>query len=177
MVTIKGFEINVPKLTDSHDRRATQSKNKILQELKQLEIPEEQVVITLPRFAFQKTLAAATWYFQGHRLYYSYNLANNFAENIAVVHKVIALHVQALITKNIPLSKFVSEFQEEDDVEEERKKAREMLGLEINEKDMAIIDKRFKDLAKKHHPDSPEGNTDTFKEINKAHKILKRELQ
>ncbi|MBS3114183.1 hypothetical protein J4448_03705 [Candidatus Woesearchaeota archaeon] len=32
-------------------------------------------------------------------------------------------------------------------------------------------------MAKKYHPDMPEGNVDKFKEINRAHKILRRELQ
>jgi len=32
-------------------------------------------------------------------------------------------------------------------------------------------------LAKKYHPDMSEENVDKFKEINRAHKILRRELQ
>jgi len=31
-------------------------------------------------------------------------------------------------------------------------------------------------LAKETHPDMPDGDTEKFKMINRAHKILKREL-
>ena len=42
---------------------------------------------------------------------------------------------------------------------------------------MAEIDVKYKELAKKHHPDMPSGNLEKFKEINNAHKTLKKELQ
>ena len=43
--------------------------------------------------------------------------------------------------------------------------------------DMGLINKKYKVLAKEHHPDMPMGSTEKFKEINNAHKTLKRELE
>ena len=42
--------------------------------------------------------------------------------------------------------------------------------------DLDEINKKYKELAKEHHPDKG-GNTEDFKAINKAHKMLKRELE
>ena len=42
---------------------------------------------------------------------------------------------------------------------------------------MDLINKKYKELAKEHHPDMPGGNTEKFKAINHAHKTLKRELE
>ena len=58
-----------------------------------------------------------------------------------------------------------------------RKEAREILGVEENVLDMAHIDKKYKTLAKKYHPDMPDGDLEMFKKINNAHKLLKRELR
>ncbi|MAG61136.1 hypothetical protein CL619_05085 [archaeon] len=75
------------------------------------------------------------------------------------------------------MDQFLNEFSEEDDIEEQRKKARALLG--VNEKcvDLEEINKAYKKLAMHHHPDRPEGSHEKFKAINNAHKILKRELQ
>ncbi|MCX9025094.1 MAG: DnaJ domain-containing protein [Candidatus Methanoperedens sp.] len=35
---------------------------------------------------------------------------------------------------------------------------------------------KYKALAKELHPDMPTGDTEKFKQLNIAHKILKREL-
>jgi len=40
-----------------------------------------------------------------------------------------------------------------------------------------LISKKYKDLAKKLHPDMETGDIDKFKAINRAHKMLKRELE
>ncbi|MBI1968917.1 J domain-containing protein [Candidatus Woesearchaeota archaeon] len=56
-----------------------------------------------------------------------------------------------------------------------RKEAREILGIAPDVLDMNEIDKKYKELAKKYHPDMPGGDAEMFKKINNAHKILKRE--
>ncbi|MBI5064677.1 J domain-containing protein [Candidatus Woesearchaeota archaeon] len=72
---------------------------------------------------------------------------------------------------------FISAFTEDDDVEKSRIEAREILGIEKDVTDFEVIDAKFKELAKKAHPDMPTGNTEQFKKINHAHKILRRELR
>lgn len=177
MTVVKGYELPTPRITDTHDRRALQTKNKILEVLRQLELTEDDADIPLINSAFRKAPASALWYFEGYRLYYSYTLCNNFAENLLMVYYVIKRHIDALLNGEITFQKFISEFSEDDDVEKQRKEARVTLGLEEHETDMDIIDKKYKDLAKQHHPDMPGGDVDMFKAINRAHKILRRQLQ
>ena len=43
--------------------------------------------------------------------------------------------------------------------------------------DLDVISKKYKVLAKKLHPDMDGGDAQRFKEINVAHKVLKRELE
>ncbi|MDP2845958.1 MAG: J domain-containing protein, partial [Candidatus Methanoperedens sp.] len=65
---------------------------------------------------------------------------------------------------------------EDSDVEDKRKEAREFFGVEPDSNDLEIITKKYKALAKELHPDMPSGDTEKFKQLNIAHKILKREL-
>jgi len=51
-----------------------------------------------------------------------------------------------------------------------------VLGVPHDTIDLDVINKRYKHLAKEHHPDMSTGNADKFKAINNAHKILNREL-
>ncbi|MBI2662424.1 J domain-containing protein [Candidatus Woesearchaeota archaeon] len=127
--------------------------------------------------AFKKAPASASWYIDGHNLYYSYNGANKFVDNLFVVSKIIQLEVESLINSEKSNEDFIRDFSEEHDVQERRKQAREILGVNYDSRDMELINKKYKDLAKEHHPDMPNGNLEKFKQINNAHKTLKRELE
>ena len=70
----------------------------------------------------------------------------------------------------------MEEFREDSDVEEKRTEARGFLGLKENEDNLEVIDKKYKEMAKELHPDTQNGDTEKFKELNNAHKILRREL-
>ncbi len=68
------------------------------------------------------------------------------------------------------------EFSEDDDLSEKLMDARKVLGVGTDEKDFELISKKYKDLARKHHPDMPEGDHEMFQKINTAHKLIKKEL-
>ena len=104
------------------------------------------------------------------------NSAKKYVENLYVVIKVIDQEVKALLAGQKTPEEFISAFSERPDVEEKRKEARAVLGVEHNVIDIGVINAKYKDLAKKNHPDMPGGDTERFKEINSAHQILKREL-
>src|SRR3989344_5985469 len=173
---IKGHEFAVPNVKDSFDRRAGQCRNKIVGALRNIGIKEDDVDIELEP-AVKSAPASASWYIPGHHLHYSYNSPKKYVENLYVVLKVIELEVNALLAGQRTQQEFISEFSEGDDFEDKRKEAREILGVAPDALDLNYIDSKYKDLAKKYHPDMPDGNTDKFKEINHAHKILRRELQ
>lgn len=176
IIRIKGYDINAITIRDSYDRRAVQYKNNIIETLKKVGLTEDDVIVEQDVSAFKNAPASATWYMDGHRLYYSYKIAPKYVENLYIVFKVIELEVNALLSGQKTMEEFISSFSEENSVEEERKQARITLGVEADVVDMDIINAKYKELAKKNHPDMSGGNTEKFKAINRAHKILKREL-
>jgi len=176
VITIKGRDYNPIVIKDSFDRRAQQFANSIAAKLYKLGLNENDVDITVERVAFRKIPAAATWYMGGHRCYYSCAVLGSYAANMALVAKVIDAEVQAVLDGAVPIEDFIRKFTEDEGVEEERKKAREVLGVAEGEKDIDVINRAYKELAKEHHPDKHGGDDSEFKRINNAHKTIKREL-
>ncbi len=176
-INIKGHEFNAVIAKDSYDRRALQYKNNIIKVLSKIGLTDNDILIDIEPFAIRNVPASATWYADGYRMYYSYKSSNRYVDNLYIVYKVIEFEVEDLINKRKTFEEFLLDFTEKDDVEHMRKEAREILGVSEDVVDMKEIDKKYKELARKYHPDMPEGNTEMFKKINNAHKILKRELQ
>lgn len=175
-IRIKGHEFRALLAKDSFGRRALQYKNKIITELRKIGIVSDDVIIDLEPMAIKNIPASATWYCDGYRMYYSYKSAKKYVDNLYVVYKVIELEVADLLYGKKTFDEFLLGFTEKEDVEHRRKEAREILGVAPDEFDLKQIDKNYKDLAKKYHPDMDDGDTEMFKKINNAHKILKREL-
>jgi len=134
------------------------------------------VDIELERVAIKNLPASATWYFEGYRLHFSYNGASKYVENLYVVSKIIEFEVGQIIAGEKTIEQFILDFSESDEVEQERREARAVLGVEEDSVDLDLMTKKYKELAKETHPDMPDGDTEKFKMINRAHKILKREL-
>jgi hypothetical protein len=176
-VKVKGHEIYVKPVFDSFNRRAQKFKNNIITTLRKLGLTEDDVEIELETVAIKNVAASASWWYDGQNQYCSYGGMNKYVENLYVVSKVIELEVNAFLSGEKIQDDFIREFMEDKDIEEQRKEARKLLGVEPDCKDMDIINQKYKILAKKYHPDMPEGDIDMFKKINNAHKMLKRELQ
>lgn len=174
---IKGHEFDAVIARDSFHRRAVQYSNKIIETFRKIGLTEDDVDVPVEAAAMKKSPASATWYLEGYRLYYSYGAADRFVDNLYAVFKVIDLEVAALLNEEKNINDFISEFSEDKDVKKQREEARDALGISHDVTDMCTIDKKYKELAKQHHPDMQDGDLDKFKAINRAHKILRRELQ
>ena len=176
MVFIKGHEIALPKIMDSFGRRATQIENSIVLILRPLGVGRHSIDIPMQVLAQRKFPASVSWYFEGRNLKYSYGLMPKFVENLAIIEAVLKLEVARLLSKEILVDDFVREFTEDDDLVEQRTEARKTLCVKSDETNVEIIDKNYKLLAKKYHPDMPDGDHECFQRINVAHKLLKKEL-
>ncbi|MEK6937299.1 MAG: J domain-containing protein [Nanoarchaeota archaeon] len=175
-ITIKGHKLSALETRDSHSRRALKYKNNIFSLLSKIGVVKDNIIIDLEPIVIKNIMASALWYCDGYKMYYSYKSAKKYVDNLYVVYKVIEFEVNDLLAGTITFQEFLSEFSEKDDVENTRKEAREVLGIDQDVLDFNIIDKRYKELAKKYHPDINGGDAEMFKKINIAHKILKREL-
>lgn len=174
IIKVRGHEFNSFNMKDSSSRKAIQLKNNIENNLKKIGINKESVNINIENFILKKVQASASWYYDGQYLYYSYN-KGSFIENLYIVSKVIELELESLEKGKISNDDFIRDFTEDKDIELKRKEARELLGIEENSNDWELIHEKYKKLAKEHHPDLG-GDLEKFKEINNAHKMLKREL-
>ncbi|MFT7615323.1 MAG: hypothetical protein ACI8Y7_000129 [Candidatus Woesearchaeota archaeon] len=177
MIKVKGYEFNAVTIRDSFSRRALKFKNNIVSTLRGVGLTEDDVNIELEPVAIRNVPASASWYVDGFHLHYSYQGSSKYVENLYVVFKVIEFEVKAVVNGTKTIEQFIRDFTEEKDVEKERKKARELIGVEADSLDLDLINKKYKKLAKDAHPDMPNGDTETFKALNRAHKILKRELE
>lgn len=176
-VTIRGRTIEAVPIKDSFSRRTTQFNNKILFAFKSIGIQPNSVDIPEERAPMRKVAARVSWYALGSYCHYSYGRMNNYAENMYVVMKLLETELQSVMEGAKTPEKFIKEFAEDDDIQEKRKEARKTLGVEEDCMDFALIDAKYKKLAKDAHPDMPNGSTDEFKKLNNAHKLLKRELE
>lgn len=175
MVVIKGHEFDPVIVRDSYNRRALQYQNKIITCLKKFKLTKDDIEIPMEPMAMKRAQASVSWYALGEHLFFSYN-KSKFVENLAMIVKVIEYFVQLLENDVITQEEFIALFVEEPDILEQRKEARELLGVEEDSTDFETMHKNYKKLSKEHHPDMPNGDTETFKKLNHAHKMLKREF-
>ncbi|MCK5615671.1 J domain-containing protein [Candidatus Pacearchaeota archaeon] len=99
-----------------------------------------------------------------------------FVENLYIINKVLEIEVDKFLSGDVTLDKFCREFSEDEDLHNQLTQARKTLEVDIAEKDFDVINKNFKKLARKHHPDMPGGDHEKFQEINAAHKLIQKEL-
>ncbi|MFH0752054.1 MAG: J domain-containing protein [archaeon] len=175
IINVKGHEFSSFQQKGYSARKAIQFKNKIISNLKKLGVKEDDIEIPLETVVIKKVPASASWYQEDNYLYFSYK-NSTFIENLHIVSKIIELETQALLNNKKTKEEFIREFTEDTDIEEKRKEARELLGIDENCTDLEEINKKYKELAKECHPDKG-GNTEKFQILNRAHKMLKRELE
>ncbi len=171
IITVKKRDYTIVPTRDSHDRRAQRYANAIAEAFRAIGLTEDDFEIE-QGIAFKKGRASVSWWIGDHRCYVSYDKLI-YVDNLQLLAKVLKDHLGNLTEDN--LDEFIDTFKENDNIEEERKKAREFFG--IDNPSLEIIDKRYKALAKALHPDMPTGDLEKFKELNRHHKTLKRELE
>jgi len=176
LLKIKGYEFKARVIRDSFTRRAQQFYNNIITSLRSIGVSEDDIDMDLEPVAIKQLPANVSWYVDGSHLHYSYNAGTKYVENLFVVSKIIEFEVKQILAGEKTIEQFILDFSESHKVEEERKEARKLLGVEEDSLDLDLMNKKYKELAKETHPDMPNGDTERFKMLNRAHKILKREL-
>jgi len=175
-IKAKGYEFELKTVTSGYDRKAVLYANNICDALKKLGLTPDDVKVTTDILGNKNLPAFAEWYFDGHHLQYRYGGCNRFIDNLQIISRVIEMEVNELVLGKKTVADFVYDFTEEKDVKETRNNARELLGLDPKENNLEVINKKFKELSRELHPDMPNGDLDKFQALNKAHKLLKKEL-
>lgn len=176
-VIIRNQTYHITPTRDSFNRRAVQYTNSIIEKFKSIGLTVDDVTVSEERMAIKRAPASVSWWINNSHCHFSYNKMTKYVDNLLVVLRVIERHVNELVAENISIEEFLEIFEETKDIEEQRAKAREFFELDENHIDLDIINKKYKILAKTLHPDMSTGDLEKFKELNRHHKILKRELE
>lgn len=107
----------------------------------------------------------------------SYRKCSKYIENLFVVDFILRDFVDRLLSEDITLDEFYREFAEEVGIDKKLLEARKILGVGEDEEDMEEIDRSYKKLARKYHPDMSGGDEVLFKQINDTHKLIRKELE
>lgn len=177
-LAIKGHEIPLKITKSGTGRKAVQFTNCIVEDLKKLGIIRDNVEIDVQVLGSKRIPATIEFWYKGYYQRFSYSKAGRFIDNLYMIKELITLEVQEVLNGKKSFEDFLYQFQAETSSKEKSKElinARNLLELSKEESDEKVINDAYKVLARKHHPDLG-GDLDKFKEINKAHKLLKKEL-
>lgn len=175
IIKIKGEEYSIVLTRDAFHRRSIQYGNSIIKELRRINVDE--VDVSEETSPVRKAPANVSWWVEGIHCHYTYNKMSKYADNLLVILRVIENYVNKVLEEVITLQEFIELFEEHDDHKDQKAEAREFFGLAKDDVNLDSINKKYRLLSKTLHPDMPSGDTEKFKELNKHHKVLKRELE
>lgn len=176
-ITVREHTIKPLNPKGASQRKIVQLTNAILAVLARIGVHEDDVEVQQERVAIKRCPAEVSFWVDFEHCHYSYHACTSFIENLWVVYKVLEAEVNRIQAGEWTVEEFAYSFAEKTDVADLRREAREIIGVDKDCYDMAIVKKKYKVLAKQHHPDMPNGDHKTFQKINQAHKVLQKELE
>ncbi len=176
-IKVRGDFYNISPTRDSFNRRAQQYANFVTQALRRIGAKDDYIEVSEERMAMKKAPAEVSWWLGDDHCNFKYDKMSKFVDNMLVLWKVLQRQIDAVESQSMSIEEFSNMFKEDDTVEDQRKEAREFFGLDEDHVDLESVSKQYKLLAKTLHPDMPTGDINKFKELNKHHKTLKRELE
>lgn len=179
MVLVKGHEIEVKVTKSAYDRKAVLFANNIIDELKKLGITRDDVEIKTNIIGNRDVPAVIEFWGDGHYCRFSYSMTKRFIDNLYVIMELIKIEVNEVLIGRKQILEFYQTFTEDGDrktISKDLAAAKIVLGLSEDEKNLDIINAAYKKLAKEHHPDMNGGSMEEFQKINKAHKLIKKEM-
>jgi hypothetical protein len=176
--SVKGHEIEGKITKSAYDRKVVLFANNIIDELKKLNINRDDIEIKVNVLGNKNVPAVIEFWAQGHYGRFSYSVTKRFVDNMYIIMELVKLEVAEVLEGKKQMSEFFHTFESEGDRKEISKdidEAKRTLGVKEDEKDLEVINKAYKKLAREHHPDAG-GDLEEFKKVNKAHKLIKKEM-
>ena len=177
-VAVKGHEIDVKVTKSAYSRKAVLFANNIVEELKKVGVTRDEIEIDTHILGNKDVPATLEFWTQGQYMRFSFSKARRFIDNLYVIKEVISKEVEEVIAGRKELQEFLTLFSgdyDSKDMKVELEEAKRILGVEDEEKNFDTIHNAYKKLARKHHPDLG-GDIELFQKINKAHKLIKKEM-
>ncbi len=177
IIKLRNVSVNVNESISMFQRRMQKAENKIKDILKEINVNMDEMEISEDIHPLAEKQAYVWWYVDNEHCHLSCSKMKRYFQNLEVVQKVLEKEVSKVVSGEESIQEFVARFKEIENVKKLRKKAREFFSLSEDCKDLSEINKRYKQLSKKLHPDTDSGDEEKFKELNEMHKVLKRELE
>ncbi len=174
---LRGNELTFSPVNNSFSRRAVLFQNIIINNLKKIGVHPDDVEFPTVRLPTRQMPAHVDWNFETDYCFLSHNSQKRYIDNLQIIAKLIETEIQKVLNEQITINQFIENFAEDPDILKHRKEARKTLQVDEHCTNIEEINKQYKLLAKKAHPDMSTGDPETFKKINEAHKILKKELE
>ncbi len=175
---LKGHEIECKVTKTGFDRKAVLFANNIISELKKIGIKRDYIEINTNVLGNKNYPATIEFWAEGHYLRFSYSMTKRFIDNLYLISKLIEIEVKDVLEGKKELYDFYNLFVETEDrkgISNELKQAKLTLGLNEDETDTTLITNAYRKIAREHHPDAG-GSIEDFQKVNKAHKLIKKEM-
>jgi len=176
--SVCGHEFKLKITKSAYDRKAVLFANNIIDELKKLGITRDDVEIKTNVIGNKNVPAVLEFWADGHYLRFSFGQTKRFIDNLFIILELVKLEVELVLTNQKNIHEFYHVFSADSgrkEIKKDLNEARKTLGIDDDEKDPEVINKIYKKLARSHHPDLG-GDLEEFQKINKAHKLIKKEL-
>ena len=174
IIKVKGYEINFIPTISAIDRKAVLYCNNIIEEIKKIGLNQDYVEFLKCENSHRIELCKFSIYYENHKLIFSHNSQRRYIDNLFILSKLVEKEIQALLNNQITKQNLIDKYTQEKLEDDFRNKAIEILDLKKNNFDKETLNKNYKELAKKFHPDKEGGSVDEFKKIN--NQIKKEEV-
>jgi hypothetical protein len=141
-VVVKGHTIPVKVTKSAYDRMAVLFANNIVEELKKLGIPRDDIEIETGILGNKRAPAEIEFWNQGRYHRFSYSMAKRFIDNLYIIKELIRLEVEEVNSGRKTMHEFQETFSERMDrkeVSKELAEAKKTLGLDEKETDLEKI--------------------------------------
>ncbi len=176
--TVKGHQIEGRITKSGYSRKAIVYENNIVNDLKKLGIVRDDIKVLTDAVGNKNIPAELEFWVKGHYCRFTYSMTKRFIDNLYIISKLVELEVKEVLEEKKDIHEFLNVFIENGDRKEIAKElieAKKILRLDEKEEDVEVINQAYKKLARKAHPDLG-GDLETFQKINKAHKLIKKEM-
>jgi len=173
-ISVNGKEVNIRPTRSRFTKTAHMMKQEILSDFKRIGITEEYIDLTIVRNPLKRDEPAQIgWVVNGDDYYYRCTTQERYVDNLGVLGKVISQESYAIRNGLKTFGQVMRQFRlGYEEGGEKIKSPHDVLGITNDIKDKEFITWKFKQLAKKLHPDTETGDKKKFQELKEAYEEL-----
>lgn len=154
-------------------------RKEIIKWLSRIGITEDYVNIEYNKYGYEEPFASISWVVNGKEYYYECKTQKTATKCLASIEQLVHYEVIFIERGIKSFAQVMNQFKlGYDPSGPTMKTPREILNIPAGVNDFEFVKFKYKELAKKYHPDNKEtGSENKFKELQEAYKSLENELK